>query len=53
MGNDTAYIERANGRWEAWTYADGRRLILGHSHTLGALIDKWRLRGFHIVRVNI
>lgn len=22
---DDAYIERANGRWEAWTYSEGRR----------------------------
>lgn len=25
---DTAYIERANGRWEAWTYSEGRRYRL-------------------------
>lgn len=25
---DTAYIERANGRWEAWAYSEGRRYRL-------------------------
>lgn len=25
---DKAYIERANGHWEAWTYSDGRRVFI-------------------------
>lgn len=25
---DTAYIERANARWEAWTYSEGLRYRL-------------------------
>ena len=24
-----AYIERANGHWEAWTYSDGDKVDLG------------------------
>ena len=26
--NETIYRERANGRWEYWTYADGARVRL-------------------------
>ncbi len=25
---DTIYCERANGRWEYWTYSDGRRIYV-------------------------
>jgi hypothetical protein len=25
---DTAYMEQANGQWEAWTYSDGQRIPL-------------------------
>lgn len=25
---NTAYVERANARWEAWTYSEGRRYFL-------------------------
>lgn len=40
----TIYRERANGRWEYWTYADGQRLYL-------SLAFVRRERGARIVNV--
>ena len=28
---DTVYKERANGRWEFWTYADGQRVLISEA----------------------
>ena len=28
MTRDTVYKERANGRFEFWTYSDGRRVMI-------------------------
>ncbi len=30
----TAYVERAAGRWECWTYEEGRRRYLKFSHDM-------------------
>ena len=29
------YVERANGRWEAWTYSDGQRIYIMHAYDYG------------------
>jgi len=48
---DIAYIEQANGRWEAWTYSDGQRVSLGHGEydTLRRRLDRQR---FDVVLLN-
>lgn len=28
VGVDTYYRERANGRWEYWTYCEGRKIFV-------------------------
>lgn len=38
MSQDTVYIERANGRFEAWAYSDGLRIFLKHSYNQSELI---------------
>jgi hypothetical protein len=48
----TAYIERANGRWEAWTWADGDRYFLGHGYDLSAFVGKLKREGYdHFIRI--
>jgi hypothetical protein len=41
-----AYIERVNGRWEAWTWADGDRHLLGYDYDLPALVRKLKQEGY-------
>lgn len=42
----TAYIEQANGRWEAWTWAEGDRHLLGYGYDLPALVRKLKQDGY-------
>lgn len=48
---DTAYIERANGRFEAWTYSDGERLYIAHRADRIDLAIYLMDRGFFVVEV--
>ena len=34
---DKLYVERACGRWEAWTIAEGKRVYLVRSYSYGAI----------------
>jgi len=52
MKTDTAYLERVNGQWEAWTYSDGQRIYLRKSHDQ-YLIMQWLYdRCFRIISVR-
>lgn len=49
---DTVYIERANGRWEMWLYADGRRHFLGRGWRTKVEAITWaRGHGYRIIEV--
>ena len=39
----TIYRERANGRWEFWTYSDGRRVYVSHAWAISQ-VAKQRAR---------
>lgn len=51
---DTAYLERANGRWEAWTYSEGRKyyLRLPGGGTRASAITYLERRHFNVVVVK-
>ena len=50
---DTAYVERANGRWEAWTYSDGVRVMIARHHGDKRDVTRdLRAEGFEIVWVQ-
>jgi hypothetical protein len=51
---DTAYVERANGRYEAWTYADGQRVMVARWYgTQDALMRTLRAEGYTVVLVDM
>lgn len=52
LSHDTAYIERSNGRWEAWTYSDGDRVVVSRGWNLDILRHSLELRGFSVVVVS-
>lgn len=48
--SDWCYIERVNGWWELWYYADGRRVTL-EANTKDWLLDYARRKGFCVIEV--
>lgn len=50
---DTAYVERANGRYEAWSYSDGQRVYIArHTGTKAEVEQDLRAEGYQIVWVS-
>lgn len=46
---DTAYVERAHGGWDCWTYRDGRRVRLLWRSSLGQVQEWCRRRAYKLV----
>lgn len=44
---ETVYKERANGRWECWTYSDGARVYISQS-----MVDTMLRQGARLVVVR-
>jgi hypothetical protein len=46
----TAYVERANGRYEAWTYSDGERVMVARWYgSLADLERTLRAEGYSLI----
>lgn len=52
VGQDTAYLDYAGGQYEAWTYSEGKRYLIGHSHDKALLASKLRKRYYKVVMVS-
>jgi len=48
---DTAYVERANGQWECWTYSDQQRVYLMRGDSLGDIAEWCAGQRFRLVHV--
>lgn len=44
-----AIIERANRQWEAWTYVNGEKILLGTSSRFERLERVLKQKGFQII----
>lgn len=49
---DTIYSERANGRWEVWTYIDGTRYYLRPQTSESDVLAYARINRHKVVWVN-
>ncbi len=44
-----AVLDRANRQWEAWTYVDGEKILLGTSSRFERLERVLKQKGFQII----
>ena len=51
MPLDTAYIERCNGHWEAWTYSAGCRVYIGQDNSREILAARLSRRGYCVIYI--
>lgn len=49
---EMAYVERSGGRWELWTYSEGRRCYLLHTHDYRTVERYCRRHRYRLVEVK-
>ena len=49
---ETLYVERANGRFEAWTYSDGNRVFITFASNIMSIYAYAKRHGFHVQHVK-
>ena len=49
---DTLYYERSGGIWRTWTYSDGIRIFLLHSHDVNVIEAYAKKHQYQLVYVQ-
>jgi hypothetical protein len=49
---DKLFVERSNGRWEAWTYSDGQRIYVMRTYEYSKVESYAKKYHFDLVNVS-